>query len=407
MLIMPGFLCKRTMHCANCFAHNYYSHVHRIPFLGLNLFSSASANALKPSSKNANEDSFAVTYLINILGFSRAFALKASKVLYFKSSEKPDAVIALFKSFGLNDSQISSIFRKRPMLLQFRKENLLQKIEFLQSLGFCSSDIPKILAAGDVLGTSLKTKIIPSYNFLKNLFASNKDLLYCIKSHPIILASRSQPILAANIEALRQVGLPERNIAYMVRRNPRAMLVQLRTFREAVAEVEKIGFNPRSTSFVKGVWALRNSKLSWKVKMEEYKRWGLSEDDVLATFRKYPWCMITSADKIRRVFEFFVNEMSHSSSIVMRAPPIISLSIEKTIVPRCAVYQVLLSKGLMKKNVGLTKMLICSEKMFLKKYVKIYEEEFPDLLKLYHDKLGFSKRVDCNKGLQNGKILSL
>ncbi|KAG8387581.1 hypothetical protein BUALT_Bualt02G0036200 [Buddleja alternifolia] len=257
--------------------------------------------------------------------------------------------------------------------------------------------MPKILASGkDILGTNLNTQIIPCFHFLKSFFSTNEDLMYCIRLYPSILSIDYRSTLAANIETLRDVGLPERNIIYMVRRNPRVMLVQPRTFGEAVAKVLDIGFNPLETNFVKGIWAIRNSKLGWKEKMEVYKRWGLSEDDVLATFRTYPWCMITSAHKIMRVFEFFVNEMGCSSSIVMRAPPLVSLNLEKTIVPRCAVYQVLRSKGLMKKDIGLTKLLMCTKKMFLKKYVEIYEEEAPELLKLYQEKSGLSNQVDYN-----------
>ncbi|KAK6141970.1 hypothetical protein DH2020_020757 [Rehmannia glutinosa] len=357
---MPGFTCKRALHRANCFGLNYYFHLPKIHFLGLNLFSSAPRDAVKPSSKNANEDSFAVNYLIDVHGFSRASALKASQ--------------------------------KTPYSSSVHKGETYAKIEFFKSLGFSSSEIPRVLAAGDVLLASLKTKTIPSYNFLKNLFASDKDLLRCVKGYPLILASPRT--LAANIQTLRHVGLPDSNIAYMVRHNPRAMLVSCHKFSEAVTEAENVGFNPLRISFVKGIWALNNCKSTWKEKMEEYKRWGMSEDEVLATFRKYPWFMITSADKIRRVFELLVNEMGQTYSIVMKRPPIVSLSIEKRIFPRCTVYQFLLSKDLVKPN-GLGQMLVCTEEMFLKKYVKIYKEEAPEILKLYHERLGLSKRVDC------------
>lgn len=35
------------------------------------------------------------------------------------------------------------------------------------------------------------------------------------------------------------------------------------------------------------------------------KRWGLSEDEVLAVFEKYSWCMIVSIDKIMTIMDFF------------------------------------------------------------------------------------------------------
>ncbi|KAL6516717.1 hypothetical protein OROGR_020022 [Orobanche gracilis] len=380
---MSLFLRKSAI--LNCLNHNL--HLPKIHFPGLNLCSPASTIASKPCSETANHDSFAVNYLINVHGFSRASALRASKVVHIKSSVNPDAVVALFKSFGLNDSYISSIFRKRPIFVQFTTENLLQKIEFFKSLGFRNSDIPRVLASGDLLLASLKTRIIPIYDFLNRLLASD-DLLKCITGYPTILTSS---VLADNVEILRHAGVPERNIAFMVRRNPRAILVSPGRFREAVTRVEEIGFNPLTRSFVKGVWALNLSKLIWEEKMKEYKRWGMSEDEVVASFRKYPWCMLMSVDKIRRVFELLVNEIGCSCSVVISRPAIVSLSIEKKLVPRCEVYRSLMSKDLVKGSC-LGSMLVCTEQTFLKKYVDAYKEAAPELLKLYHEKMGLPKK---------------
>ncbi|KAI7979043.1 5'-3' exoribonuclease 3 [Camellia lanceoleosa] len=105
-------------------------------------------------------------------------------------------------------------------------------------------------------------------------------------------------------------------------------------------------------------------------------------------------CMVSSEHKIMRVMEFFVNKMGWDSSFLARSPILIGFSLEKRIVPRCAMYQVLLLKGLIKNNsFNLTTMLKKHEKWFLTKVVNCHEEEAPELLKLYKDKLALAKKI--------------
>ncbi|KAL7210403.1 hypothetical protein ACSBR1_031875 [Camellia fascicularis] len=166
-------------------------------------------------------------------------------------------------------------------------------------------------------------------------------------------------------------------------------------FRKIVNEVKKMGFNPVSLKFVIAFQAVSSmSKLTWEKKVEVYKKWGWSEDEILVAFEKYPWCMMASKHKIMRVMEFFVNKMGWDSSFLARSPILIGFSLEKRIVPRCAVYQVLLSKGLIKNNnFNLANMLKKPEKWFLKKVVNCHEEEVPGLLKLYKEKLALAKLI--------------
>ncbi|CAL5415677.1 unnamed protein product [Camellia sinensis] len=131
----------------------------------------------------------------------------------------------------------------------------------------------------------------------------------------------------------------------MLKFMPRAFNSTSDRFRKIVNEVNKMGFNPSKLNFVLAVHAFKSmSKSTWGKKVEVYRKWGLSEDDILVSFGKYPWCMIASEHKIMRVMDFFVNKMGWESSLVARSPWFISMSFEKRIVPRCAIYQVLCRK---------------------------------------------------------------
>ncbi|XP_028116362.1 uncharacterized protein LOC114314111 [Camellia sinensis] len=180
----------------------------------------------------------------------------------------------------------------------------------------------------------------------------------------------------------------------LLKYRPRAFMTSNDRFREIVKEVEEMGFNPLRKKFVIAVHAFRAmSKLTWEKKVEVYKKWGLSEDEILVAFGKHPGCMMVSEHEIKEVMNFFVNKMGWESSFVPRNPLLVSLSLEKRIVPRCAVYQVLLlSKVLINSNnISLSTMLKVREMLFLKKFLICHVEQAPELLKLYREKLALAK----------------
>ncbi|CAL5415675.1 unnamed protein product [Camellia sinensis] len=365
---------------------------HNLYFLQIYPFSSSSS--IKIKSIPSNQHSFAVNYFIKSCGFPLKKALSASKYVYFETPEQPDSVLAFFKNQGFTKTQISNLVLKLPQVIVCDPEKtLLPKLEFFKSKGVSSKAVAKILSSmPTVLLTSLESQIIPSFNFYKNLIQSEKETVSAIKRYVRLLLVDLQACVVPNVETMRQVGVPIVNISFMLKCTPRAFLASSDNFRQIVEEVEKMGFNPSSLNFVLAFHALRSmSKSTWEKKVEVYKKWGWSEDEILVAFGKHPWCMTVSEHKIMGVMDFFVNKMGWESSFVARRPGLISLSLEKRILPRSAVYHVLLSKGLMKNNnISLSTMLKYTEKLFLKKVLMYHSEQAPELLKFYVEKLALA-----------------
>ncbi|XP_059652927.1 uncharacterized protein LOC132300021 [Cornus florida] len=368
------------------------SPTHKLHFLQHYPFSSSSS-ALKSVSSTANQHSFTVDYLIKSCGFPPEKALSASKRMKFETPDKPDSVMAFFRNHGFTETQIAVLIRKLPrLLLSDPEKTLLPKIEFFHSKGVSTEDIVKILSATPaILRRSLENHVIPSYNFLKELLKSEEKTNAAIKQQSRLLLYDLHISVAPNIEALREIGMPESIIVSFFTNQSSAFRGNADRFKEMVEEVKKMGFNPTTMMFGEAIHALRAiTKSNWERKVEVYKKWGFSEDDILVAFRKRPRFMVVSDDKITRIMGFFVNKLGWESSIIARRPVLLCLSLERRIIPRCSVYQILLSKGLIKKGFGLIKMMDSPESYFLEKFVKKYEEEAPELLKLYQDKLNLS-----------------
>ncbi|GFZ21827.1 hypothetical protein Acr_29g0009890 [Actinidia rufa] len=257
----------------------------------------------------------------------------------------------LFESHGFTQTQILTIIRNYPpVLLSDPKKTLLPKLEFLKSKGISSTDVTNIVATSpSILRRSLEKNIIPSFNFFNNLLQSEKKTLAAIKSYYGFHLSDRQTRVTPNVETLREAGVPDVNIMYLLTTQPRLFMASNDSFGKIVKEVEKMGFNPSKVKFVLAVQALiQMTKSTWEKKVDVYKKWGWTEEEILVAFKKKnPWCM-------RR--------------------------------------GVLLSKGLIKSNgISLMTLIMSSEKQFLEKVVNRHKEEAPELLKLYKENLDLSK----------------
>ena len=137
------------------------------------------------------------------------------------------------------------------------------------------------------------------------------------------------------------------------------------------------------------------NKTLWKEKVDAFKKWGWSEEDSLEAFRKKPYSMLTSIDKINLVMNFWVNQLGRDAMAIAKTPYILSSSLEKRIIPRASV--VLLNKGLTNKNASLTYPFVVTDKLFLNMFIKRFENEASYLLKLYEEKrnLGYTRDETC------------
>ncbi|XP_058726491.1 uncharacterized protein LOC131597844 [Vicia villosa] len=331
--------------------------------------------------------SFAASYLTQNFGFSPQSASKLCSThrLRFKTSQKPDTVLNLFKNHGFSDSQLHSMIAKAPGLLSCNpSKRILPKFQFLLSKAASNSDIVNLVSKNPrVLSPSLKNHIVPTYELIYRFLQSDKDVIAsAIQNTDLLCAHR----VRRNITMLIENGVSDSNIARLLR--IRSWILSARDMLKFVEEVKNLGFNPSKINFSIALIAkIPVSKNLWQEKVETFKKWGWSDEDALEAFRKKPYCMLTSIDKINLVMSFWVNQLGWDAMAIAKTPYVLSLSLEKRIIPRAAVVQYLLGKGLTKKSASLTSPFVVSEKMFLDKFVKRFKKESSYLLKLYEEKL--------------------
>ena len=83
--------------------------------------------------------------------------------------------------------------------------------------------------------------------------------------------------------------MPESYMAKFLKTQPRVFMTDSVRFRRTVEEVKEMGFDPLKMKFVEAVYAMSGmSKSTWERKVNAYKRWGLSEAEILVAFKKHP-----------------------------------------------------------------------------------------------------------------------
>ncbi|XWS14038.1 hypothetical protein CRYUN_Cryun36dG0089400 [Craigia yunnanensis] len=231
---------------------------------------------------------------------------------------------------------------------------------------------------------SLKNKVVPNFNALEELHKSKDTAIVAIKRTPSIFYSNVESTVAT----LRGHGVPDANIAMLIQRWPHLSTASPDEFNKTIEVVKKLGFNPMKSHFIIAIVAVKaNRKALWEKKVNLYKSWGWSEEQIIAAFAKFPWCMVASEGKISALMDFLVNQMGWEASIVAERPFLFSYSLKKRFLPRASVIQFLLSRGLLEQKVStVAGMFVCPEKVFMQKFLTSLKDE-PQLLKLYTDKL--------------------
>jgi mTERF domain-containing protein len=174
------------------------------------------------------------------------------------------------------------------VLLLDPKKTLLPKLEFFYSKGFTSPNIAGVLSRSPtILDLSLENHIVPSFVFFKYLFGTDVDIVTAIKRFSGILCSDLDTYVA-NINTLRENGVPESYMVKFLKTQPRVFMTDSVRFRRTVEELKEMGFDPLKVKFVEAVYAMSGmSKSTWERKVNAYRRWGLSEVEILCdTFKK-------------------------------------------------------------------------------------------------------------------------
>jgi mTERF domain-containing protein len=342
-------------------------------------------------SNPTEQQSLTVSYLVKSCGLSLEQAISASKVIRIENTEKPDSLLKMLDTYGFTKTHISTMICKLPSLILAHPEKTIRpKIEYFQSLGIRGPDLPKIICSATfVLRPSLEKQIIPTIDFLKGFIETDEKLVNVLKQSTRIVQCNINKFLVPNISTLRAHGVPKDLVAKLIIKQSRSVLLRTDLFEEVVCAIKEMGFEPTSVSFILAVRCRSTiSKVKWEKKKGVLMSFGWSESEFLSAFRVQPMLMLCSEKKIRDVMDFLMNKVGLKPSDIARGPNLFLVSVERRMIPRCAVLQVLMSKAMV-KEINLISALNSNKQYFEKKFVTPYLEDAPEVIKAFQGKMVF------------------
>ncbi|KAG1366658.1 transcription termination factor MTERF6, chloroplastic/mitochondrial [Cocos nucifera] len=353
-------------------------------------FSSSSSITTAAAAATVNSSSpgpqFMVEYLITSCGLSPSEAAKASTYLRrIKSPQRPDSVLGFFKSQGFDDADIRKIVSRQPRCLGFDVEKTLApKFRALRDLGFSQSDLPQLVVHPSVLKFRLHRTLLPRIELWRNLFGSLELLKKFLKRKNWFLNCSIEKRILPNLSLLRDYGIPDKRISYILKRDPSLIVRSPDSLRHLVGRVEELGVSPHSGMFAGVLQTLQAcSKARFEAKMELMRSFGWSESEFLTALSKAPSILNVSKKVMQGKMEFLVEEAGCTPSYVARFPLLLMFSLDKRLVPRYRAIEILKSKGLHTRKCQLYRIMCVSEKDFFEKFILCHKDEVPELPEMF------------------------
>ncbi|KAK9230572.1 hypothetical protein WN944_023544 [Citrus x changshan-huyou] len=342
-------------------------------------------------SKTHNTNPILLNYLIETLKIPESRALVISnKYSHIKSLEKQQTVRQFFRNVGLSDNHIQLAVSATPKILfSDINKTLKPKIELFQRLGFVGSDLGKFVSKNSfLLAVSLEKKLIPCVKIIQKILAdrtTNENLIRVVsRCNWILTRDPEKSGLLRNIEYLKSCGIVGSQLSALLVRQTRLFCFEELKLRQLVLRLLDMGFSTDSRMFVHGLDALCCfSEETVDRKLDLFRSYGFSKEEFMEMFRRAPGIIRSSEGSLKSRLEFFLKEIKFKKSVLVHNPVCLTLSVENRVIPRYRVFQIVMSRGMLKKELSFRSMLLLSEENFLEKFVLSFGEDAEELLLAY------------------------
>ncbi|XP_074559291.1 transcription termination factor MTERF8, chloroplastic-like [Curcuma longa] len=346
---------------------------------------SASATAAGAASTTGKR-MFMAQYLVDSCGFDQEKATEASKLLKgIQSRQQPDSVLAFLKSYGFDDASVKRLVHYFPKCLLLDVEKTLApKFRAFEDLGLSPSDIVHLVRSNPFTVKMKHESTVPKIEFWQDLLGSKDALVKLFKSNHWFLGYSIKKKIQPNLELLRECGLDGPKLAFMLRNCPLIVAQNADFLQSLISRTEDLGVPRTSGMFPCTLFALfKVSPEKFKMQMELFRSFGWSEDDFVVAFQKCPTFPHKSSMSLQRKMEFLINEAGYASSYIATRPILLTLSLERRLLPRHRILATLKSRGHCERDYKVTTYMVDTEAQFLEKYIILYKDKYPDLSELY------------------------
>lgn len=322
-------------------------------------------------------------YLAAACGLTAPQAHKAAKQLsHLSSPSRADAVLAFLSAHGVSPADVAALVASDPKFLCADPEkNLAKRVAELVGLGLSRPQIARLIPAA--CRAFRFSSLSHNLGFWIQVFGSSFDgLLRAIKVNNSMLTVDLDKVAKPNLALLQQCGMTPRDFpdSYLNR-----VLTRLPgRVQSALVYIDRIGVRRNSPMF-------RYALMTFAVQSQEtldrktgiLETLGWSQDQVAASARKMPGILAMSEERLRRNADFLATHVGLEIPYIARRPALVMYSLERRLSPRHSLLKILSTRGLLDAKPDFYSTVALTEKRFLDKYVRPYEESIPGLATTY------------------------
>ncbi|WOL08655.1 hypothetical protein Cni_G17408 [Canna indica] len=337
-------------------------------------------------SSSVSRDSHSmIEYLVNTCGLSAAEAAKASKHLsHLRSTKKPDAVLTFMKSQGFGAAHLRRMICLHPTFLCSDVEKTLApKLQSLRDFGFSESHLVDFLSSEPgAINFNVHRGLLPKLKFWESILGSRERFLKHAKRKWRFLSFSIEKVVRPNLTFLRdECGIPEERVSLVLRMNTSFIVLRPDSLRTLVLRADALGIPRQSKMFL---WILNFLHLvneeRYEAKVKFMKNFGWSDSEFSAAVVKFPSFLCLSEGMLRRKMDFLVNQIGFTPLYIAHRPALLMYSLEKRVIPRFHVIEMLKSKGIWTPKQQLYSFYSMSNAKFMERFVTPYKEKVPQLL---------------------------
>ncbi|KAK9755433.1 hypothetical protein RND81_01G024600 [Saponaria officinalis] len=322
-------------------------------------------------------------YLVNSLGFSNQQALSISnRANNFKLSPNSQVVVDFFEKQGFDDTQIRKIVSSYPRILCSKVDKtLIPKFKLFQDLGFSGSDLVRVVSLNPKI---LVHKLTPVIADLRIILGSDENLVQFFLKSNRYTTSTSLKNLVSNVALLENdYGVCIELIRHNILQKQVFFMRNTNFFKKVVIRVaEELRIRPDSGMFLNGIFLLCcYSDESIESKRQLFRKFGWSDYHVCELIRRSPISFFPSEGNIGKKLAFFMNELGLDAEFLASHSALFTYSLEKRVLPRYRVLQVLEENGLLEYKFYTA--VIKSEGRFLEMFVEPFKDVVPGIHELY------------------------
>lgn len=312
-------------------------------------------------------------------------------------------VMCIFCKLGFSEEQLRKIICQNPELLFETSGNTtFSLVGFLLKFGYAQHDIQNVfLQLPKINFGQFVRNFRNCYIFLVEIEMNSHDIGNIVRSHPMLLGSCS---LKKAVTLLTKLKSGKKRICKMILTDPLVLkkwVIGLRV--DPLLSTEEEDFNSKvmKTKFLLSLGFVENSsemeealKLFRGKGLELQERYdcllnsGLKPKEVAKMVKVAPQILNQSKEHIEAKIDFLIKTLGYPVSSLVAFPNYISYTFERSSL-RFSMYNWLKEQGRVDRNLALSTIIACSDKIFMKTYVnphpggpdiweKLKKEVYPD-----------------------------